>query len=104
MLTNQSLRVAFVTTITIISRLRAERALSNPATPAPTPSPYHPHLHHSLHPDAILDSLATLGGDEGIASCSVPGHYVCLFFFISISIDNSQIEFKWTMGFLSIKS
>jgi len=56
-----------------LSRLRAERALSNPATPAPTPSPYHPHLHHSLHPDAILDSLATLGGDEGIASCSVPG-------------------------------
>ena len=97
MLTNQSLRVAFVTTITIISRLRAERALSNPATPAPTPSPYHPHLHHSLHPDAILDSLATLGGDEGIASCSVPGHYVCLFFLFQNQLITAKLSLngKW---------
>ena len=55
-----------------LSRLRAERALSTPATPAPTPNPAAPHLQHTLHPD-ILDSLARLGGDEGIASCSVPG-------------------------------
>ena len=55
-----------------LSRLRAERALSTPATPAPTPNPALPHLQHNLHPD-ILDSLARLGGDEGIASCSVPG-------------------------------
>ena len=99
MLTNQSLRVAFVTTITIISRLRAERALSNPATPAPTPSPYHPHLHHSLHPDAILDSLATLGGDEGIASCSVPGHYVCLFFLFQFQLITAKLSLNGQWDF-----
>ena len=61
-----------------LSRLRAERALSNPATPAPTPSPYLGQAHggpggHNLHPDQILDSLSRLGGDEGIASSSAPG-------------------------------
>jgi len=56
-----------------LSRLRAERALSIPATPAPTPNPSNPYPHHTLHPDAILDSLSNLGGDEGIASSSTPG-------------------------------
>lgn len=56
-----------------LSRLRAERALSIPATPAPTPNPSNPYPHHTLHPDAILDSLSNLGGDEGIASSSIPG-------------------------------
>jgi len=56
-----------------LSRLRAERALSIPATPAPTPNPSNPYPHHTLHPDAILDSLSNLGGDEGIASSSNPG-------------------------------
>jgi tetratricopeptide (TPR) repeat protein len=55
-----------------LSRLRAERALSIPATPAPTPNPSNPYPHHTLHPDAILDSLSNLGGDEGIASSSIP--------------------------------
>eukprot|EP00092_Neocalanus_flemingeri_P034874 GFUD01037949.1.p1 GENE.GFUD01037949.1~~GFUD01037949.1.p1 ORF type:complete len:922 (+),score=262.07 GFUD01037949.1:67-2832(+) len=55
-----------------LSRLRAERALSNPATPAPTPNPSNPYPHHTLHPDAILDGLSNLGGDEGIASSSIP--------------------------------
>lgn len=59
-----------------MSRLRAERALSNPATPAPTPTPYLAQAlpgNHNLHPDQILDSLSRLGGDEGIASSSAPG-------------------------------
>jgi len=56
-----------------LSRLRAERALSNPATPAPTPNQSLPHHYHTLHPDAILASLSSLGGDEGIATGSVPG-------------------------------
>jgi len=59
-----------------LSRLRAERALSNPATPAPTPTPYLAQAlpgSHNLHPDQILDSLSRLGGDEGIASSSAPG-------------------------------
>eukprot|EP00088_Acartia_fossae_P047014 TRINITY_DN5091_c2_g1_i3.p1 TRINITY_DN5091_c2_g1~~TRINITY_DN5091_c2_g1_i3.p1 ORF type:complete len:1000 (-),score=250.08 TRINITY_DN5091_c2_g1_i3:148-3147(-) len=56
-----------------LSRLRAERALSNPATPAPTPNPSAPAYYHTLHPEAIIAGLSSLGGDEGIASSSVPG-------------------------------
>jgi len=56
-----------------LSRLRAERALSNPATPAPTPNPTAPYPYHTLHPEAIIAGLSVLGGDEGIASSSVPG-------------------------------
>ena len=82
-----------------LSRLRAERALSTPATPAPTPTP-HPgqvlmmlltilseemcsHMqiltiviaqgaahHQALHPDAILDSLARLPGGGDEGICS----------------------------------
>jgi len=56
-----------------LSRLRAERAQLQPATPAPTPSPANPHPDHSLLPEQLQDSLYQLGGgDEGIASGSVP--------------------------------
>ena len=43
----------------------AERALSNPATPSPTPNPSAPHQQHTLHPDQIMAGLSGLGGDEG---------------------------------------
>lgn len=42
-----------------------ERGLSNPATPAPTPNSSAPLHHHSLHPDAILAGISSIGGDEG---------------------------------------
>jgi hypothetical protein len=57
--------------------LCVERAMSNPGTPAPTPSPAVSFSNHTLHPDAILAGLCYLGGDEG-RSCSLHGlqlHY-----------------------------
>ena len=39
--------------------------MSNPGTPAPTPSHAISFSNHTLHPDAILAGLCYLGGDEG---------------------------------------
>ena len=49
----------------IIILIIIERGLSNPATPAPTPNSSAPLHHHSLHPDAILAGISSIGGDEG---------------------------------------
>ena len=51
--------------IIIIKIIMIERGLSNPATPAPTPNSSAPLHHHSLHPDAILAGISSIGGDEG---------------------------------------
>ncbi len=73
-----------------------ERALSNPATPAPTPNPSAPQNYHTLHPEAIIAGLSGLGGDEGIASSSVPGTPAPTPFSPSPSV-HSYIQVNWAV-------
>jgi hypothetical protein len=80
--------------------LCVERAMSNPGTPAPTPSPAVSFSNHTLHPDAILAGLCYLGGDEGSSppytdyNCVTGGNQCCG----SITVwygSGSAVPYQW---------